>query len=131
ESGYEPHDGEPGRERWLSYAPCRTGHAWVLRHREATTANGEPRPWLVCIHGYQMGTPIVDFGAFRPAWLARRLGLNLVLPVLPIHGPRRIRRVSGDGFLAGELLDTVHALAQAAWDLRRIVSWVRAQGVTR
>lgn len=131
ESGYEPHAGEPGRERWLSYAPCRTGHAWVLRHRDPATAEGEPRPWLVCIHGYQMGTPMVDFGAFRPAWLHRQLGIDMVLPVLPIHGPRRIRRVSGDGFLSGELLDTVHALAQAAWDLRRIVSWVRAQGATQ
>jgi dienelactone hydrolase len=127
ESGYEPHEGEPGRERWLSYAPCRTAHAWVLRHGE----DGGGRPWLICIHGYQMGTPIVDFGAFRPAWLHRRLGLNLVLPVLPIHGPRKIRRVSGDGFLAGELLDTVHALAQTAWDVRRVASWVRAQGATR
>jgi len=127
ESGYEPHAGEPGRERWLSYAPCRTAHAWVLRHGD----DGGGRPWLVCIHGYQMGTPIVDFGAFRPAWLHRRLGLNLVLPVLPIHGPRKIRRVSGDGFLSGELVDTVHALAQTAWDVRRIVSWVRAQGAEK
>lgn len=127
ESGYEPHEDEPGRERWLSYAPCRTAHAWVLRHGE----DGGGRPWLVCIHGYQMGTPLVDLGAFRPEWLHRKLGLNLVLPVLPMHGPRRIRRVSGDGFLSGELLDTVHALAQTAWDVRRIVSWVRAQGGDR
>ncbi|MEB2345384.1 MAG: alpha/beta hydrolase [Deltaproteobacteria bacterium] len=124
DSGYEPHPDEPGRERWLSYAPCRTAHAWVLRHG----GDGGGRPWLVCIHGYQMGTPLVDFGAFRPAWLHDRLGLNLVMPVLPVHGPRRIRRMSGDGFLSGELLDTVHALAQTAWDVRRIVSWVRAQG---
>lgn len=124
ESGYQPHAGEPGCERYLSYAPPRTGHAWVMR--------GKPEsPWLVCIHGYQMGVPLIDFGAFRPEWLHDRLGLNLVLPVLPMHGPRKIRRVSGDGFLAGDLLDTVHALAQTAWDMRRIVSWVRAQGATR
>jgi len=91
----------------------------------------EDRPWLVCIHGYQMGSPLVDFGAFRPEWLHDRLGLNLILPVLPMHGPRKIRRISGDGMLAGDLLDTVHALAQMAWDLRRVVSWVRAQGATR
>lgn len=127
ESGYEPHEGEPGRERWLSYAACRTAHVWVLRHGE----DGGGRPWLVCIHGYQMGMPLVDLGAFRPEWLHRRLGLNLVLPVLPIHGPRRIRRMSGDGFLSGEMLDTVHALAQTAWDIRRLVSWVRAQGADR
>jgi dienelactone hydrolase len=128
ESEYEPHEEEPGRERWLSYTPCRTAHAWVLRHPESTQG---PRPWLVCIHGYQMGVPLLDFGAFRPDWLHQRLRLNLLLPVLPIHGPRRIRRISGDGFLAGDLLDTVHALAQTAWDLRRLVSWIRAQGGTQ
>jgi dienelactone hydrolase len=57
--------------------------------------------------------------------------MNLILPVLPLHGPRKIRRISGDGMLAGDLLDTVHAFAQAAWDLRRVTSWVRAQGATR
>ena len=50
ESGYEPRAGEPGRERWLSYGANRTAHAWVLRH-------SEPRPWLVCLHGYQMASP--------------------------------------------------------------------------
>jgi hypothetical protein len=128
ESGYEPHEGEPGRERWLAYAPCRTAHAWVLRHRDGP---GSERPWLVCVHGYQMGRPLVDLGAFPPDWLHHRLGLNLVLPVLPMHGPRRIRRTSGDGFLAGDLLDTVHALAQTAWDLRRLLSWLRSQGATQ
>lgn len=124
-SGYEPPEGEPGRERYLSYAPPRTGHAWVMRQKS------EGRPWLICIHGYQMGVPLVDFGAFRPEWLHRRHGLNLVLPVLPMHGPRKIRRISGDGMLSGDLMDTVHAFAQAAWDLRRVVSWVRAQGATQ
>jgi dienelactone hydrolase len=124
ESGYEPHEGEPGRERYLAYTPPRTGHAWVMRGRA-------DRPWLVCIHGYQMGSPLIDFGAFRPEWLHDRLGLNLILPVLPMHGPRKIRRMSGDGMLAGDLLDTVHAFAQTAWDLRRVTSWVRAQGATQ
>lgn len=121
ESGYEPRAGEPGRERWLSYAANRTAHAWVLRHRE-------PRPWLVCIHGYQMGFPLVDLLAFQPEWLHQRLGLNLLLPVLPLHGPRKVGRRSGDGFLAGDFLDTVHAEAQAMWDVRRLLSWVRAEG---
>jgi len=122
ESEYEPHHGEPGRERWLGYRPNRRAHAWVVRDREGA------RPWLVCIHGYQMGTPLVDFGAFPPAWLHDRLGLNLVVPVLPLHGARKIGRRSGDGFLAGDVLDSIHAEAQAMWDLRRILSWVRSQG---
>ncbi len=122
ESGYEPHAEEPGRERWLSYASNRVAHAWVVRHA------GEPRPWLICIHGFQMGAPIIDLAAFPPEYFHRRLGLNLLLPVLPLHGPRKIGRRSGDGFIGGDVLDTIHAEAQAMWDIRRMIPWVCAQG---
>ncbi len=120
-SGYEPHEDEPGRERWLSYKPTRTAHAWVLRHR------GKPRPWLICVHGYRMGFPIADFTAFRAEWLHNELGLNLVVPVLPLHGERKVGKRSGDGFFSASFMDTVHAEAQAIWDLRRILDWVRGQ----
>ncbi len=119
-SEYEPREGEPGRERWLGYAANRTCHAWVVR-------GDASKPWLVCIHGYRMGAPWIDLSAFRPDWLHRRLGLNLIVPVLPLHGPRKFGRRSGDGYLGGHLLDTLHAEAQAAWDLRRMLAWVRAQ----
>jgi len=125
ESGYEPRPEEPGRDRWLSYLPNRTAHAWVLRHES------DQRPWLLCIHGYQMGMPHWDFAAFRAAHLHHRLGLNLVLPVLPLHGPRKVGRRSGDGFLAADFLDTIHAETQAMWDIRRILSWIRGQGASR
>ena len=125
ESGYEPYAEEPGRERWLSYDANQTAHAWVMRHKDPS------RPWLVCIHGYQMGWPLIDFGAFQPGWLHERLGLNLLLPVLPLHGLRKVGRRSGDGFLSGDTLDSVHAEAQAMWDVRRLLSWVRAQGTTQ
>jgi hypothetical protein len=122
ESGYEPHPDEPGRERWLSARANRTAHAWVLRHP------GGPRPWLVCVHGYQMGLPLIDLHAFEAARLHHRRGLNLLLPVLPLHGPRKKGRRSGDHFIAGDVMSTLHAEAQAMWDLRRLVGWVREQG---
>jgi hypothetical protein len=122
ESGYEPHPDEPGRARWVSYVPNHTAHAWVVRHA------GPPRPWLLLIHGFQLGTPLFDFGLFDPRYFAERLGLNLVYPVLPFHGKRKVGRRSGDGFLTGDILDAVHAEAQAMWDIRRILSWVRGQG---
>lgn len=125
ESGYEPHPGEPGRDRWLSYTLNRESHAWVLRHADTT------RPWLVCIHGYGMGIPAVDFSAFEARRLHQTLGLNLVFPVLPLHGPRKIGLRSGDGFVNGDFLDTVHAEAQAMWDIRRLLSWLRSSGATQ
>jgi hypothetical protein len=123
-SGYEPEAGEPGRERWLGYAANRTAHAWVLEHR------GAPRPWLVCLHGYRTGFPLTDFFQFPPAWLHRQLGLNVLVPVLPLHGPRTVGRRSGEGFARGDVLDTIHLQAQAAWDVRRLLGWVRARGAT-
>lgn len=125
ESGYEPRPEEPGAERWQSYAANRTAHAWIFRH------DGPPRPWLIGLHGFQMGWPLADLALFAPEYFHRALGMNLVVPTLPLHGLRRQGRRSGDGFLAGDALDTVHAEAQAMWDVRRVLSWVRAQGAPR
>jgi hypothetical protein len=122
ESGYEPPLHVPGRERWLAREANRTAHAWVLRH------NDGPRPWLLCIHGYQMGHPAVDLRAFRARRLHRQLGMNIVSAVLPFHGPRKTGWRSGDGFITGDYLELVHAEGQAMWELRRILSWMRIQG---
>jgi hypothetical protein len=121
DSGYAPHPGEPGRERWLGRAANRTAHAWVLEHP------GRPRPWLVCLHGYRTGYPLADFVQFPPAWLHERLGLNVLVPVLPLHGPRTAGRRSGEGFFSGDVLDTLHLQAQAVWDVRRLLGWLRAR----
>jgi hypothetical protein len=121
-SDYEPHPGEPGRHRWLGYQANRTAHAWLMKHP------GRMRPWLICIPGYRMGHPAVDFTGFRARWLHCKLGLNVAIPVLPLHGPRRVGRRGGDGFLTGDFVDTIHAQSQAIWDVRRLVAWLRSHG---
>jgi len=122
ESGYEPHPEEPGRTRWLSYSANRTAHAWLLRHP------GPQRPWVVCIPGYRMGHPVVDFAGFRAGWLYKKLGVNVAIPVIPLHGPRRVGSRGGDGFFSGDFIDTLHAQTQAVWDIRRLVGWLRTHG---
>jgi hypothetical protein len=122
ESGYAPDRAEPGRSRWLGYQGNRTAHAWLFQHP------GEPRPWLVCVPGYRMGHPLIDFMGFKASWLHRELGLNVAIPVLPFHGPRSIGRRGGDGFFSGDFMDTVHAQAQSVWDIRRLIEWLRAEG---
>ena len=119
ESLYEPHQEEPGRERWLSYEWNRTAHAWALQHP------GAPRPWLVCLHGIRMGSPKADLRLFRPDYLHHELGLNLLFPILPTHGPRRVGVVSGDRVLSGDVMDSLHAGAQMTWDVRRLTAWLR------
>ncbi len=122
ESGYAPHPEEPGAARWLSYRANRVAHAWLLKHP------GPMRPWIVCVPGYRMGSPLVDFTGFRVQWMHRTLGLNVAVPVMPLHGPRRVGRRGGDGFFTGDFVDTLHAQAQAVWDTRRIVAWLRSHG---
>ncbi|MCC6847748.1 MAG: alpha/beta hydrolase family protein [Deltaproteobacteria bacterium] len=122
ESGYSPAEGEPGRERWLASAPNLTAHAWLLRHP------GPPRPWIVCAAAYRMGDPSVDFLGFRARWLHHSLGVNVAIPVVPFHGPRRVGRRGGDGFMTGDFVDTVHAVAQTVWDVRRLIDWLRHEG---
>jgi hypothetical protein len=122
ESGYAPALETPGRQRFLGYEANRSAHAWLLRHP------GPQRPWVVCIPGYRMGRPAVDFAGFRAKWLHRNLGLNVAIYVMPFHGPRTVGRRGGDGYLSGDFLDTIHAQAQAVWDLRRLLGWLRRQG---
>ena len=120
ESGYEPRPDEPGRARWLDYPLNRRGYAWLMRHEQ-------PSPWLVCVHGAAMGRPATDLSLFRAKWLHERLGLNVLFPVLPLHGPRRPNLIGGDMYPGLDVLDNIHGTAQAVWDVRRLVSWIRSQ----
>jgi hypothetical protein len=122
-SNYAPLDGLPGHERWLAYEANRTVRAYVLRHP------GGPRPWLVCLHGFGMGEAR-DLRGFRSAYFHRELGLNVIHPVFPLHGPRREGRFSGDGVISLDFLSNLHGLGQAVWDVRRCLGWVRDQGAT-
>ncbi len=105
------------RAPWLGAPQCATAHAVVLRH------SGRPRPWVVCVHGAGQGRSS-DLVAFRARHLHRDLGLNVALPVLPLHGRRLVRgaRVPGFDFPAN-----VAALLQGVHDIRRLLSWVIAQ----
>lgn len=119
ESGFQPPAPLPGDDRWLRGEANRHCHVRLLRHP------GPPRPWLLCIHGYRMGPAWMDLSLFAPQWLHQRMGLNMIQPVLPLHGPRSVGAKSGDQFLDGDLTDLLHAEMQTLWDLRRTLAWLR------
>lgn len=120
DSGYTPHPDEPGAQRWLSYSGNRREYALMLRHPE-------PRPWLVCVHGTEMGRAGLDLTLFRGWHLHEDLGLNVIIPVLPMHGPRAKGLPKGAVFPGEDVMDDVHGTAQAVWDIRRILAWIRAE----
>ena len=74
-----------------------------------------------------MGRAALDLTAFRAWQLHEEFGLNVVMPVLPMHGPRARGLPKGAVFPGEDILDDVHATAQAVWDIRRLLTWIRLQ----
>jgi hypothetical protein len=120
-SGFEPPAALGPAPAWLNAESNRMCTAWVFRQAQAG------RPWLIGLHGYRMGRSWMDLRLFPPRLLFERLGWNLVVPVLPLHGPRAIRGRSGDDYLDGDPLELLFAQAQTLWDLRRTVAWIRSR----
>lgn len=118
-SAYSPEPSIPGAERWNSYTDNQTVGCRLLRHSDG------PRPWLICVHGYRMGSSF-DMSAFHAERLHRQFGVNICMPILPLHGPRRQMRLTGSLFLDGPLANIWHAISQSLMDLRQVIAWLRA-----
>lgn len=120
-SQYVPDAELPGCERWQGHIRNRIAAARVLRHDDG------PRPWVMCIHGYRMGIAALDFQLFDVKHLHQELGLNVIMPILPLHGMRSESRLTGGLFLDGPMADLLHAEMQTQADLRSCLAWVRAE----
>lgn len=119
--GFECRPGEPGAARYDDYAHNRIARAALLEH------GSEDRPWLVCVHGFGMGSTPLDLRVFRALHLHRDLGLNLAFVTLPFHGRRGGPRFGVPEVPGADLLDDLHALAQSVWDVRQVLAHVRAR----
>lgn len=124
ESGYRVRAEEPGSARWSAFEKNHTASAWVLEHGDG------PRPWMVAVHGFGTGFPAADMLTFRAQHLFHDLGWNVAALVLPVHGSRRSSFIGGEDFLGFDMMNSVHAMAQSVWDVRRLISWVRARDPT-
>jgi pimeloyl-ACP methyl ester carboxylesterase len=125
ESGWEPLPDSPGQMRWGDERQNHIVRAGLLRH-----GGSQPRPWLVLVHGAEMGRSF-DARLLRAKRLYDTLGVNVIMPVLPKHGPRRGAGETIRGSFPGiDLVENFHGLAQATWDVRRSIAWVREQDPT-
>jgi hypothetical protein len=121
DDGYECWPEEPGAARYAGYEANRIVRAMLLEHRSGD------RPWLVCVHGFGMGSPGIDLRGFRAEHLYRDLGLNLAFLTLPFHGRRGGRRRGLPRFPGVDAMDNLHGLAQAVWDVRQLLAYVRSR----
>ena len=109
---------------FVSERPDRTSEPMVAG---LVRASSPRRPWLVDVHGYTAGGPS-DLFLFRSRAHAQTLDVNVVLPVLPLHGPRQTRGGSGVGVFSYDLVGMVETFRQAVWDVRRCIAWARSEG---
>lgn len=119
--GYEPRPGEPGAARFLEHRVNRVARVTLLQHRS------EDRPWLICLHGFGMGRPGLDLRVFRALHLHRELGLNLAFLTLPFHGRRNPGPSTSPPMPSADVLDTLHGLTQAVWDVRQLMAHLRTR----
>ena len=116
---YEVPAEEPGAARYAEHRSNRLARAALVEHRAS-------RPWLVCVHGFGMGSPGLDLAAFRAQHLRSNLGLNVAFPVLPFHGRRNPGGARSAPAVPGiDVLDNLHGMAQAVWDVRQLLRLLR------
>jgi hypothetical protein len=117
-SGFETVHAAP-RSDYDGYVENRTAHARMWMHPT-------PQHAMVCVHGYLGGYPALEERAFSASWLYE-LGLDVVIPALPFHG-RRCPEGRRGMFPAGDPWRTVEGFAQAIYDLRSLMVWLRERG---
>ena len=114
----------PVADEYEGYLENRVMHARYFRHDRAQRT-------LLCIHGWGGGSFWVEQRAFAARWFYR-CGFDVVLAVLPFHGPRTPAQVSFSGalFPTVNVFRTNEAFAQALLDLRALVAWLRTRGAS-
>jgi len=117
-SGFVPTHEFP-REAYVAFEENRTAVARYWRHPS-------PRATAVCIHGYLGGSLPFEEAAFEAPRLYQ-WGLDVLIPVLPFHGPRAPEGRRGI-FPGQDPWRSVEGFAQAISDLRAWHSWLRSEG---
>ena len=95
---------------------------WMHRDRAS-------RGVVIALHGFTMGRPWIDAHVLMAAqWFT--LGFDVVLPILPFHGPRAPRwaRYSGEAFGSWDVGRLNEAVRQAVHDVDVVRRWLLASG---
>jgi len=109
------------QEEYDRYVENRTATARIVAHPE-------PRPVAILIHGYLGGMHRAERRVW-PMSFWRRLGMDVVLFVLPFHGRRAERRFgTKPPFPGADPRMTNEGFRQAMRDFQGLVGWLTARG---
>jgi hypothetical protein len=112
------------REKYLRAEENRTAHARWFRHA------GRARPCVVLIHGYMAGNYLIE----ERVWPLKRIfdsGLDVLLTILPLHGPRRAsaRGYWPPAFPSSDPRFTIEGFRQLVFDHRALFDHLQRCGV--
>jgi pimeloyl-ACP methyl ester carboxylesterase len=104
----------------------RNGKAWAQHWRH----DDGPRPTLCVIHGFGASPYVLNSAFFALPWLYSK-GYDLLLYLLPFHGPRRdlLSVVNGSGLFAHGPSHFNEAMLQSVHDFRIFLDHLEASGV--
>jgi pimeloyl-ACP methyl ester carboxylesterase len=128
-------DGEIVDVSWQSrFVPLQSVHreylrAWPqnLRANARWFRHPQPRPVILCLHGWSAGRFGFETRAFRVPWLYAR-GFDVVLFQLPFHGRRGRAGLGPPPFPSADPIRTHETFAQAIHDLRALIRTLRERG---
>ncbi|MFI5301940.1 MAG: alpha/beta hydrolase [Polyangiales bacterium] len=114
-------------QRYLAVQENTFGHARLFTHATHGRTTGSPRPTMICIHGYRAGNFALEEHAWAMEWFYG-LGLDVALFQLPFHSLRAAKGASkAPSFPGPDVAKTNEGFAQAIWDLRGLMAWIRAR----
>jgi pimeloyl-ACP methyl ester carboxylesterase len=104
----------------------RNGKAWAQHWRH----DDGPRPTLCVIHGFGASPYVLNSAFFALPWLFGK-GYDVLLYLLPFHGPRRdlLSVVNGSGLFAHGPSHFNEAILQSVHDFRIFLDHLAASGV--
>ncbi len=115
-------------DRYLSRVENRTARARFYFASPPESQN--TRPAVIAIHGYMGGQWLFEENVWPIEWLVRS-GLDVVLPVLPLHAGRAGNHRGAPGFPSADPRVTNEGFRQAVTDIRTLVRWLRERGASK
>jgi pimeloyl-ACP methyl ester carboxylesterase len=116
------------RERYLSRIENRTARARLYLGEPADPSTITSRPAIIAIHGYMGGQWLLEENQWPIEWLVRRRGLDVALPVLPLHAGRGGAHRGAPAFPSSDPRMTNEGFRQAVTDLRSLIRMLRDRG---
>lgn len=115
--------------RFYCHQKNRSGYLWLWQHQKPVE-DAEPRPLVLCVHGFRMGNPKRAKAMFKIDKLFQQ-GMDVALFIQPHHWKRASDPVKQYFFNAEDIPLTIENVGQQIHDLHSCYLALQAMGYAR